>query len=269
MTMTVTSATRLNAVIGNPLTHTLSPLLHSHSYALHGIDAVMLAFGHADVKMLVQAIRALNIGLTAVTIPHKETILPLLDVVDPTARTIGSVNTVIQDGGKLRGYNTDSIGIQRALNGIALKDTNALILGAGGAARAVAFVLSAAGAHVCYANRTPENAQALAHQFGGTGIALEQVNENSYDLIINTTPVGMSPDVQATLLPHYAFHAGQTVMDCIYNPRETTLLRSAREAGASIIPGIEMFIAQGIEQIRLWSGVEVAPEEWRAVIEML
>ncbi|MBI5135266.1 shikimate dehydrogenase [Candidatus Uhrbacteria bacterium] len=265
--MNITTKTKLNAVIGYPLAHSMSPLLHTTSYASAGIDAIMLAFPHPDVSALVQAIRTLGIGLTAVTIPHKESIIPYLDGLDDSAREVGAVNTVISENSMLRGYNTDVIGVEHALRGIDIAGKNTLILGAGGAARAVAVTLSKKKAAQYYWNRTPQKAQILAQQFGGTVLkTIEDVYKQPLDIIVNTTPIGMHPDSSASPLPGYHFEQYQKVMDCVYNPLETALLKQARLAGAQTISGIEMFIAQGVEQIRLWSGIGVDPQEWREVL---
>ncbi len=265
--MNISSQTKLNAVIGYPLAHSMSPLLHTGSYQTHGIDAVMLALPHPDVGKLVDAIRTLGIGLTAVTIPHKETIIPYLDEVDESARDIGAVNTVIARDTKLRGFNTDVMGVERALEGVEVSGKNALIVGSGGAARAVAAALSKMGVQRYYWNRTPEKAHALATQFGGSVVeSLQDAHSLRLDLIVNATPIGMSPNINLTPLPGYPFQPHQSVMDCVYNPLETQLLKEARAAGARGISGVEMFIAQGIEQIRLWSGVVVDPQEWRDVL---
>jgi len=264
--MTINSETKLNAVIGYPLKHAMSPRLHTDTYARHGINAVMLAFANPDIRVLVDAIRTLCIELTAVTIPHKETIIPYLDELDDSAHRVGAVNTVIAKGAKLRGYNTDVLGVEKALSGVLLKDQNMLIVGAGGAARAVADTLSKAGARVNYWNRTEESAQRLCEQFGGTVLNREGAYSQAFNVIVNTTPVGMYPDTSSSPLKAYPFQRQQTIMDCVYNPIETQLLKDAKQAGANTISGVEMFIAQGIEQIRLWSGITVDPQEWRDVL---
>lgn len=262
----ISAETKLNAVIGYPLTHAMSPRLHSESYVRHGINAVMLAFANPDIRTLVETIRTLHIELTAVTIPHKETIIPYLDELDDSAKSVGAVNTVIVKGNRLRGYNTDVLGVEKALDGVVLEGRSVLVVGAGGAARAVAATLSKARAQVYYWNRTEEAAQRLCGQFGGTVIDRKEVYSRVFDLIVNTTPLGMHPDTTISPLPAYPFQKQQTVMDCVYNPIETQLLKDAKQGGAITISGREMFIAQGIEQIRLWSGIIVDPKEWRELL---
>lgn len=264
--MIIDATTKLNAVIGYPLTHTLSPLLHSQSYATHGINAVMVAFANPDVVSLVHAIRTLPVHLTAVTLPHKESIIPHLDILDRSAKDVGSVNTVINNGKSLCGYNTDVHGIRVALRDVPLAGKNVLLLGAGGAARAVASVVTNTKGKLFYHNRTRERALALHKQFGGDVIARGVLSSMAFDVIINTTPVGMHPHVDESPLEQFPFDSHHVVFDCVYNPRHTKLLRDASHAGARTIGGLTMFIAQGVEQIRLWSGITVPPDEWEQLI---
>lgn len=258
--MTPTSETKLNAVIGHPLHHSLSPLLHTSVYELLDIDAVMLAFPGQDLSSLVQSIRSLPIHLTAVTIPYKEKILPYLDLVDEEAREIGSVNTVLNDNGRLRGANTDVVGIQNAFNGVALQNKKILIVGAGGAAKAASWVMKKNGASLSYYNRTKEKVQRLQDAFGGTIVAKDEMEHGTFDIIINTTPVGMYPHDEETPLEKFGFLPHQIVFDSVYNPKETRLLREARRAGAKTISGIDMFTQQAFAQIHLWTGKEISEE---------
>lgn len=255
--MLPTSKTKLNAVIGYPLEHTLSPLLHTRAYELLGIDAVMLAFPHKDCVALIQSIRTLPIHLAAVTIPHKETIIKYVDVIDPRAQEIGSVNTLINREGRLYGYNTDAIGMQNALTGVVMRDKHVLIIGAGGAAKAVAWVMKKNGARLSYLNRTQEKSLMLQTVFGGTAINKDEARGGVFDIIINTTPLGMHPHIDETPLENFQFLPHHVVFDLIYNPRETRLLREAKTAGAKTIGGVEMFLEQAFAQISLWTGKEI------------
>ncbi len=243
----ITAKTKLTAVIGKPIGHSKSPEFHSAEYARRGIDAVMLAF-EGELENLVAGIRGLGIGLTAVTLPFKESIMPFLDEVDALAQRIGSVNTVIQKDGKLHGFNTDYLGIAAALKGVELRGKRVLILGAGGAARPLAAYLQDEGAELLCLNRNKERAAELMDAFGGQ--AVDSPVET--DIIVNATPVGMHPAVDETPLDKEYLRVGQIVFDFIYNPEETRLLREAREAGAQTQSGKSMFEAQALEQIRLW-----------------
>ena len=250
--MKIGTQTRLTAVVGSPIKHSLSPLLHNAIYAREGIDAAMLAIENDSVKGVVAAIRALSIGLTAITIPHKQNVLPLLDKVGPAAQKIGAVNTIINKNGLLTGFNTDFVGIAKSLEKVALRGKNVLIIGAGGAARPVAFHLSRVGAKIYCYNRSRENAKALCKDFGGSVVT--NLKAIPFDVIINTTPIVMSPNVNVSPIPAEILRHGSTVFDVIYNPLETKLLKDAKRAGARTISGLMMFVAQGLEQERLWLG---------------
>lgn len=244
--------TKLTAVIGDPVTHSLSPLLHNAVYAELKVDAVMLAFGNPSIHKLVDAIRTLPIHLAAVTMPHKQSIMPLLDVIDATAKDIGAVNTVVNRGGELHGYNTDITGIAEALAHVRLKGANALLIGAGGAARTVAFHLQREGAKIFCANRDREPAEELLHDFSGTFVEPSDFGKHSFDLVVNATPIGMRPDEGATPYPEEFIRKGSCVFDLVYSPLTTKLLGSAKRRGARAISGLTMFLEQGIEQERLW-----------------
>lgn len=246
----ITAKTQLNAVIGFPLTHSQSPAFHNEEYAKRGHDAVLLAFESEDLPALVQAIRALDVGLTAVTLPFKESILPLLDELDPLAQRLESVNTVLNIHGKLKGYNTDYLGIQAALKDVPLAGKKVLLLGAGGVAKPAAAFVNDSGADLFCRNRSRERAGELVRDFGGH--VVEDANSENFDIVINATPVGLAPKVDETPLDAQFLRAGQVVFDIVYNPEETRLLREAKAAGAQTRSGLLMFKAQALEQIRLW-----------------
>ena len=246
----ITVQTKLNTVIGFPLAHSLSPAFHNEEYAKRGHDAVLLAFENEDLTALVQALRTLNVGLTAVTLPFKESILPYLDELDPLAQRLGSVNTVLNIRGKLKGFNTDYYGMKNALEGVELAGKKVLLLGAGGVAKPVAAFVNDSGAELLCMNRNRERAEELVKFFGGR--AVEDASGESFDIVINATPLGLSPNVDETPLDAQFLRAGQVVFDIVYNPEETRLLREAKAAGAQTRSGLLMFKAQALEQIRLW-----------------
>src|SRR3989338_7804181 len=266
--MTISPATKLTAIMGNPVTHSLSPLLHNAIYQKEGVDAVMLAFGNPDISVLVAAVRALPIHLAAVTMPHKQTIMPLLDEIDATARDIGAVNTVVNRDGKLTGFNTDVKGIAAALSGVDLsagggsssggKGANVLLVGAGGAALTVAYHLHREGAHIFCHNRDRAQAEVLCKAFDGPFIETEDFAKQPFDVIVNATPIGMSPNVDAMPVPEEIIQKETAVFDLVYSPLETKLLRTADARGARAISGLVMFLAQGLEQERLWLGRDIA-----------
>lgn len=265
--MAISASTKLTAVFGHPIGQSLSPLLHNEIYERESIDAVMLAFENAAIEPLVAAMRALPIHMAAVTIPHKETIVPLLDDVDDAARAIGSVNTVLNEGGRLKGFNTDVVGVTAALQDVELAGKNVLVLGAGGAARAICYVLRKEGARIYCFDRTKEKAAAFCANFGATALENVDAPSVSFDVIINATPVGMTPNIDATPIAKEVIDPGATVFDVIYKPRETRLLREASARGARTISGIIMFLAQALEQERLWLGREIPDAGYGRLLE--
>ncbi|OGG57571.1 shikimate dehydrogenase [Candidatus Kaiserbacteria bacterium RIFCSPHIGHO2_01_FULL_55_17] len=265
--MSISPATKLTAIIGDPVTHSLSPLLHNALYAKEGVDAVMLAFGNPSIEPLVAAIRALPVHLAAVTMPHKQTIMPLLDEIDEVARDIGAVNTVVNREGRLHGYNTDVVGIAEALKGVSLRGSRALLVGAGGAARTAAYLLKREGASIYCTNRDRAQADDLLGVFGGSFLETNALDSISFNTIINATPIGMKPNVDAMPIPEEFIREGSAVFDLVYSPLETKLLASAKARGARAISGLSMFLAQGLEQERLWLEKTFDESYYRGVLE--
>ena len=255
--MVIDTNTRLYGVVGNPLTHTLSPALHNAAFAALGLNALYLAFETRDIEGAMKGMRALGLKGLSVTRPFKSEVIPWLDEVEEQARQIGAVNTVVNQGGRLTGFNTDADGALQALERrMDLPGKTALILGAGGAARAIGFALKKTGVHLTIANRSRERGEALAKTLDCAYRPWTEAAGIPADLIIQTTPVGLHPVEDQSPLPAEALTKEMTVMDIIYNPLETRLLRLAREQGCVTINGLEMFIAQGAEQFRRWTGLE-------------
>ena len=265
--MKITNKTSLTAVIGHPITHSMSPLIHNAIYKREGVDAVMLAFGNPSIETLISAIRALPIHLVAITMPHKQTVIPLIDSISKDAKAIGSVNTIINRNGKLAGYNTDITGVAAALKGVVVKNKNILLIGAGGVAQPIAYHLRKQGAKIFCHNRDLAQAKTLCQKFGGKVIDAETMNEMSFDLIVNATPIGMPPNVNISPVPKSLIRPGSVVFDVIYTPLETSLIRDARARGARTISGLTMFIAQALEQERLWLGKEVSSDGYTKLLE--
>lgn len=251
---------KLNAVIGYPLSHSRSPVLHNSVYELLKLNAVLLPFSNPDIKQLMAAIRALPIHLTAVTMPHKQSIMPLLDSVDGAAKAVGAVNTVVNRADKLTGYNTDIDGISYALRGTNLKGKQVLVLGAGGAAVAVSYVVKKAGGKLLYLNRTRSRAEALRKRFGGKVVSLREISPQKIALIVNATPIGMYPKVNVLPIPKAYIRGTHTVFDLIYNPKDTKLLMVSRKKGAKAVSGLDMFAVQGLRQIELWTGKKLVTQ---------
>ena len=252
--------TRVYGVIGNPIHHSLSPLMQNAAFQARGINAVFLPFLVRDLRDFMRAIPELGVTGLSVTIPHKQAILKHLDDCDPLAAAIGAVNTVVvRGGGKLFGYNTDYVGVLWALESrMSLAGSSVLIVGAGGAARAVAFALARAGAVVRVCARRPAQAKELARAVGGEAIARSQLRGEFFDAIVNATPVGMYPNTNQSPLESSELNC-RLVFDSIYRPRRTKLLQLAERRGIETVSGLEMFVAQGMAQWEIWTG-ERAPE---------
>jgi len=265
----ITAQTQLCAVIGNPVSHSLSPVMHNAAYRAAGLDYVYVAFRVVDVAGCLAGMRALE-GFRgmSVTIPHKEAVMPYLDEISPLARQIGCVNTITRDGGRLLGSNTDGIGTLRAfqLAGLPYEGKRVLFLGTGGAVRAVAFAFAAEAApeRITLLGRTPANVARLADDLraqtqaaiadGSLATELPAVLAE-HDIIINGTPLGMHPAaVEATPVPAALLEARHVVFDMVYRPQKTRLLREAEAAGCAILPGLEMLVCQGELQFQNWTG---------------
>jgi len=253
--MRIDQCTSLYGVIGYPVRHSLSPTIHNAAFTAKGINAVYLAFETVDIKDAMQAVRSLGIRGVSVTIPHKSAVIPFLDRLDPLAEKIGAVNTVVNQDGCLVGYNTDATGALRALERrVELKGKDCLILGAGGAARAIGYILKERGVRLTITNRTSFKGESLAERLGCSFIPWEKRGECKLDIVVQTTPIGMTPNIDDCPLPENAIKRSMTVMDIVYNPAHTKLIKIARAKGCLIVDGISMFIYQGAEQFRLWTG---------------
>lgn len=254
--MIIDQHTRLYGVVGYPISRSLSPIMHNAAFSVRGLNAVYMAFETRDLKGCVRGIRALGIRGMSVTIPHKSAVITLLDEVDGLAGKIGAVNTIVNHDGRFVGYNTDAFGALRALEEkIELSGKNCLIIGAGGAARAIGFILKQSGVRLNITNRTVRRGEELASSLGCPFVPLREVEGIQVDLLIQTTPVGMYPHIDRCLVQEYILEEGVVVMDIIYNPLETRLLKMAKACGCVTISGLKMFINQGAEQFRLWTGI--------------
>jgi 3-dehydroquinate dehydratase/shikimate dehydrogenase len=256
----LTIRTRVYGVIGDPVGHSLSPLLHNTGFIERKVDAVYLPFLVKDLRDFLKAVPEFGIRGFSVTIPHKQSILRHLKECDPLAAEIGAVNTVmVRRDGSLYGSNTDYIGILRALEKkLALAGSRILILGAGGVARAAAFALTKAGANVGVCARRENVARELAKAVGGEVVPQRALQNEFFDVILNATPIGMHPHDGISPLSPKELNCG-IVMDLINRPEKTQLLKLAARKGITTISGVEMFIPQGVAQWELWTG-QSAPE---------
>jgi len=263
----VTGATQVTGVFGHPVHHSQSPAMHNAAFQEMGLDFVYVPFSvrPEDLESAVRGIRSLGIVGVNLTIPHKERVIEFLDWVSDDALGIRSVNTIDNREGVLKGYSTDGPGFLKALeaSGESPSGSKAVVLGAGGSARATVRALAEAGAEVTVANRTESRAVELADRMRSvnvpvTPVALsgpdaEQAVRDA-DLLVNCTPVGMHPDVDAQPIPSEWLHAGLFVYDQIYNPLETKLLKAAKSAGARAANGVKMLVYQGAISFEIWTG---------------
>jgi shikimate dehydrogenase len=259
------------AVFGDPVGHSLSPVMHNSALALTGHSGIYLAFRVGDIAAAVEGIRGLGIRGVSITIPHKVGVMKYLDKVEALAAEIGAVNTIVNRGGILHGYNTDCPGAVTALlEKIVLKDKRVAMVGAGGGARAIGFGINQEGGRLTVINRSGQSGQKLADDLGCNFKLLGEVKELCYDVIINTTPVGMTPHEDKTPVKPELIKAGTVVMDTVYNPLHTRFLKDAADAGCAIIDGASMLVHQGAVQFELWTG-EKAPVDVmrRAVLDEL
>ena len=267
----VDAATKVYGVAGNPIRSSLSPIMMNTAFRRETVNAVYLALQAHKLNDLLKLVHEIPIQGLSVTMPLKQEIMAHLEKTDPLSAKIGACNTVLRaQDGKLYGFNTDVAGIIGPLEKrMSLRGAKALVLGAGGAGRAAVFGLRDKGADVFILNRTPETAHKLARQSGSRSIKKEALAKTSFDVIINSTPVGMAGQKGNQILEAKDLNA-KLVMDLVYNPLETPLLRLARQQNIPIIPGIEMFVQQGARQFEIWTG-KPAPEEemLRVVIHAL
>ena len=279
---TIDSKTRLCAVIGNPVEHSLSPAIHNAAFQHTGLNFVYLAFKVEDLEGAVRGIRALpSIRGISVTIPHKVAVLPYLDKIAPTARNIGAVNTIVSHQGVLTGYNTDASGALAALKAPGAQPDGGrfLLLGSGGAARAIAFGLCMEAKISSLTSLAVIDAERealirdLRDKTGAPVVGSQLTPETlkraigQHQVLIHCTPVGMSPKTDETCVPKQFLAPPLRVMDIVYNPLETRLLADAREAGCQTIRGSEMFLHQAIGQFELWTETPAPAQVMRAVLE--
>jgi shikimate dehydrogenase len=269
--MSIQAHTPVYAVIGDPVAHSLSPAMHNRALAARGLPGVYVGFHVTDLPAAIAGICALGIRGVSVTLPHKVAVMALLDDIDDTARAIGAVNTIVNDAGGLKGTNTDGTGALKALEtATRVGGRRTVVLGAGGAARAVAWALSRAGAKVALFNRTDDKAAALARQLGLEWGRMDELAGWDAEILVNTTPVGMAPDIAALPVPEAVLKPAMVVMDIVYNPLETALLSAARRRGCTTVDGAHMLVFQGAAQFERWTGVAAPVAVMRqAVIEAL
>ena len=270
MDKAISGKTTICALIGDPIEHTMSPVMHNAAFKKLGLDYVYIPFRvrAEELAQAIDGIRALNMRGFNVTIPHKVAIIPMLDGLDPLAEKIGAVNTVVNNGGELRGYNTDATGFLQALleRGVEPGGENVVILGAGGASRAISYILAERDAHLTILNRqleldwAVELARRIYEDLKKEVKVLELCFEHlatamkGAGILINATSVGMSPNNQESPVPAQLLKPDLVVYDIVYNPIRTRLLKEAEAAGARTVGGIDMLAWQGALAFEKWTG---------------
>jgi shikimate dehydrogenase len=282
MISSINGKTKLVGLVGYPVSHSLSPLIHNTLFNEHQLNFVYLPFPVKDGQLskAILGLKAIGVKGFNVTVPYKEEIIPFLDNVDKNARFVGAVNTIVVEGEKLFGYNTDVMGFSASLYEakIAVKGKKIAVLGAGGAARAIITSLAVDGANEVYIiNRTYLKAKKLAEEFEKKlEIAIESYlldDESSYtkvaqsDIIINTTSVGMEGKNNKSLLSEEVLFPHQTVIDIVYNPPETLLLKKAAKIGCNTLNGLGMLIHQALQSFKIWTGIQPSGEKIYSLLQ--
>ena len=281
----ITGTTRLTALLGSPVSHSISPLMHNEAFRILGLDYVYLCFDVNEDRLdaAVYGLKQCGIRGFNLTMPCKNRMVKLADRLSPAAGLIGAVNTVVVDDGIMTGHNTDGVGFMRAVRetGFSCSGASIVILGAGGAASAIAVQAALDGAgcirvFLRSSGRFTQRMSGLAerisretsctctvHDLADQAFLRQAINEST--LLINATPVGMAPDTEGSLITDTSlFRPGLFVADIIYNPRETRLLREAAAAGCTVMNGMNMLLYQGAEAFRLWTGHDMPVDEIRA-----
>jgi shikimate dehydrogenase len=275
--MAISGKTRVCGVIGDPIEHTLSPTIQNAAFNHLGLDFVFLAFHvkAAGLENAVRGMRGLGVHGLNVTMPHKSSVISYLDYADSAVKFLGSANTILNKNGQLSGFNTDGDGALNALreNGVELVEKKVLLLGAGGAAKAIAFSFAQEAGSLCILNRVPEKAAVLADALnrvfgkkivgGALSPSAVQKNLQDADILVNATSVGMHPTVNHSLVEPQWLKPNLAVMDIVYNPVETKLAKDAKTAGAKVISGVEMLIHQGAASFKIWTGKSAPIEVMR------
>lgn len=276
----ISGTTQVIGIIGDPVTHSLSPAMHNAAFATLGLDMVYvpLPVRPGEVAAAVAGLAALGLRGANVTVPHKAAVLPHLSWVAPEARLAQAVNTIVVDGGDMRGYNTDIQGVEGALEaacGDTLAGQDALVLGAGGAARAVALALARQGMTITAAARSAEAAHTMAAMLGAVGAGCRWIPWHELDaaavaaprLVVNATSLGMAAAASVPDWITAAVHQEQIVFDVVYSAGETAFLTAARRAGALTIDGREMLLGQAVAAFTLWTGLPAPRAVMRRALE--
>lgn len=270
MTHSITGKTTICGLIGDPVEHSMSPAMHNAAFTSLGLDYAYLPFrvDKADLGKALDGMRALNMRGMNITIPHKVEVMQYLDALDPLAEKIGAVNTVVNDSGRLTGYNTDATGFLQPLieKDAEPEGRNVVVIGAGGASRAISFMLADRKARLTIMNRREEfdwavNLAAHVSEIFKVDVSALELNRGNLEtalagagIVVNATSLGMSPNVDATPIPSELLRPGIILYDIVYNPLKTRLVREAEAAGAETVSGIDMLVWQGVLAFEKWTG---------------
>lgn len=270
----IRGTTRLVAILGDPVSHSLSPAMHNAAFAAHGLDYayVPLRVRPADLKAAVEALRTFGLRGANVTLPHKQAVIPFLDSLSETSRLMGAVNTIVNDDGRLTGTTTDGQGFLEGFReaGHSFTGKTVAVIGNGGSARTIAFALALEGMprRIILAGRDGEKSRRLQSEIGarlkgGPGKTMDAIALSDYgsvmdevDVIVNATPIGMHPDIGGSPLAAEDLRAGQIAYDIVYAPEQTRFLREAGARGLATVGGLGMLVHQGRAAFRLWTGTE-------------
>jgi shikimate dehydrogenase len=259
-------------LLGYPIEHSMSAIMHNHAFKLLGLNykyELKSVKPRNLARFIKEELQKLEFVGASITIPHKVEIMRHLDSIDGAAMEIGAVNTILHDRGTLKGYNTDGVGAIKALKEVItdLSESNVIVLGAGGASRALSYYLARETKNLTILNRTPKKAANMSKQLEKIGKSkvrhgnLEKLSEiiDYTDILINTTSVGMNPNNEASPVSANQLHSGLLVFDIVYNPIRTQLIKDAEAVGAKTLSGVKMLVYQGTEAFKLWTGIN-APE---------
>ncbi|MGD9394291.1 MAG: shikimate dehydrogenase [Dehalococcoidia bacterium] len=248
---------RICCLIGDPVEHSLSPIIHNAAYKALGLNYAYIALRTSDIKRTIADIKRQNIRGVSVTTPHKVKVIPYLDRIDDAAKAIGAVNTIVNDNGRLTGYNTDGEAALKVLEELtSVGGKKVVLVGSGGAALAIANTLKEKKVNLIILNRTEAKARELAEKVGAEDYGgLDKIAlVSKADILINATTVGMSPNTEETIVPQEFLHPQLTVFDIVYNPKKTRLLREARAKGGNVVYGYKMLLYQAAQQFQLFTG---------------
>jgi len=254
--------------MGDPVSHSLSPEMHNRAFRHDRFNAVYLACCVRNIRPAMEALRSMNIKGASITIPHKVSVIDFLDEIDPMADQLGAINTIVNQDGRLKGFNTDVTGAISALSEKTdIRGKEIALIGAGGTARAIGYGVRKAGGCIRIYNRSIKKGEKLAKELDVAFSPISDLKTASCRIMINTTPVGMVPNINYSMVPTENLKKDMVVMDAVYNPIETKLLKDAKKKGCRIVSGTTMFVYQGAAQFELWTGHKAPVEVMRKAVQ--